>query len=89
MSCLFILVLNQLEELLADMKSDVNRLPSTLIRMPTVCSRLNMSERGILSKLTKAGGASGASASQIPSGKDTRLQSKNMNTQRAGIISLF
>ena len=40
------------------MKSDVNRLPSTLIRMPTVCGRLNMSERGILSKLTKAGGAS-------------------------------
>ena len=46
---------NQLEELLSDMKSDVNRLPSTLVRMPTVTARLNMSERGILSRLTKRG----------------------------------
>lgn len=51
-------MLNQLEELLSDMKSDVNRLPSTLIRMPSVCGRLNMSERGILSKLAKSGGSS-------------------------------
>ncbi|XP_073253079.1 chromodomain-helicase-DNA-binding protein 4-like isoform X6 [Porites lutea] len=48
-------VLNQLEELLSDMKSDVNRLPSTLVRMPPVTARLNMSERGILSRLTKRG----------------------------------
>ena len=37
------------------MKSDVNRLPSTLVRMPPVTARLNMSERGILSRLTKRG----------------------------------
>ncbi|CAH3171557.1 unnamed protein product [Porites evermanni] len=48
-------VFNQLEELLSDMKSDVNRLPSTLVRMPPVTARLNMSERGILSRLTKRG----------------------------------
>ncbi|XP_078374198.1 chromodomain-helicase-DNA-binding protein 4-like isoform X2 [Oculina patagonica] len=49
-------VLNQLEELLSDMKSDVNRLPSALVRMPPVTARLNMSERGILSRLTKRDG---------------------------------
>lgn len=37
------------------MKSDVNRLPSALVRMPPVTARLNMSERGILSRLTKRG----------------------------------
>ena len=35
------------------MKSDVNRLPSALVRMPPVTARLHMSERGILSRLTK------------------------------------
>lgn len=39
------------------MKSDVNRLPSALVRMPPVTARLNMSERGILSRLTKRDGA--------------------------------
>ena len=39
------------------MKSDVNRLPSTLVRMAPVTHRLNMSERSILSRLTKTGGA--------------------------------
>ena len=37
------------------MRSDVNRLPSTLIRMPPITARLNMSERGIHSRLTKRG----------------------------------
>ena len=37
------------------MKSDVNRLPSTLVRMPPVTARLNMSDRGIHSRLTKRG----------------------------------
>lgn len=45
-------VLNQLEELLNDMKSDVSRLPATIARIPPVASRLQMSERGILSRLT-------------------------------------
>lgn len=47
----FIQVLNQLEELLSDMKSDVSRLPATLARIPPVAQRLQMSERSILSRL--------------------------------------
>ncbi|XP_015781829.1 chromodomain-helicase-DNA-binding protein Mi-2 homolog [Tetranychus urticae] len=45
-------VLNQLEELLGDMKSDVSRLPATIARIPPVAQRLQMSERRILSRLT-------------------------------------
>ncbi|XP_076062589.1 chromodomain-helicase-DNA-binding protein Mi-2 homolog isoform X3 [Oratosquilla oratoria] len=68
-------VLNQLEELLSDMKSDVTRLPASLARIPPVAQRLQMSERSILSRL--ASGASGVDknsqgagqiASQFPSG---------------------
>lgn len=44
-------VLNQLDDLLNDMKSDVTRLPSTISRIPSVASRLQMSERTILSRL--------------------------------------
>uniref|UniRef100_A0A4W5KN59 Chromodomain helicase DNA binding protein 3 n=1 Tax=Hucho hucho TaxID=62062 RepID=A0A4W5KN59_9TELE len=45
-------VLNQLEELLSDMKADVTRLPATLSRVPPIAARLQMSERSILSRLT-------------------------------------
>ena len=38
------------------MRSNVNRLPSSLVRMPPVTARLNMSERRIHSRLTKRGG---------------------------------
>ncbi len=38
-------VLNQLEELLSDMKSDVSRLPATLARLRPVTERLGMTER--------------------------------------------
>ncbi|XP_016350308.1 LOW QUALITY PROTEIN: chromodomain-helicase-DNA-binding protein 5-like [Sinocyclocheilus anshuiensis] len=48
-------VLNQLEELLSDMKADVTRLPSMLSRVPPISARLQMSERGILSRLTSWG----------------------------------
>uniref|UniRef100_A0A4W5QWS6 Chromodomain helicase DNA binding protein 5 n=1 Tax=Hucho hucho TaxID=62062 RepID=A0A4W5QWS6_9TELE len=48
-------VLNQLEELLSDMKADVTRLPNMLSRIPPVSSRLQMSERSILSRLTTRG----------------------------------
>ena len=50
-------LLNQLEELLADMKSDVTRLPASLARIPPVAQRLQMSERSILSRLAGAGKA--------------------------------
>lgn len=57
-------VLNQLEELLSDMKSDVSRLPATLARIPPVAQRLQMSERSILSRLAAtAGNASNAGES--------------------------
>lgn len=39
-------VLNQLEELLTDMKSDASRLPNALVRIPSVSQRLQLSERG-------------------------------------------
>ncbi|XP_014214280.1 chromodomain-helicase-DNA-binding protein Mi-2 homolog isoform X2 [Copidosoma floridanum] len=55
-------VLNQLEELLSDMKSDVSRLPATLARIPPVAQRLQMSERSILSRL--AATAPGSNNSQ-------------------------
>lgn len=49
------LVLKQLEELLSDMKADVNRLPATIARIPPVAVRLQMSERNILSRLASRG----------------------------------
>merc|ERR1712029_773301 len=71
-------VLNQLEELLSDMKSDVSRLPASLARIPPVAQRLQMSERSILSRLAATGGSgssglAGAShnitpAAQFPQG---------------------
>merc|ERR1711936_1074106 len=64
-------VLNQLEELLSDMKSDVSRLPASLARIPPVAQRLQMSERSILSRLaTNASGGATADGSQItPAGQ--------------------
>lgn len=50
-----ITVLNQLEELLSDMKADVTRLPATLSRVPPIAARLQMSERSILSRLASKG----------------------------------
>merc|ERR1712008_304856 len=67
-------VLNQLEELLSDMKSDVSRLPASLARIPPVAQRLQMSERSILSRLASSasGGAAGSTtvtpAGQFPAG---------------------
>merc|ERR1719340_472015 len=65
-------VLNQLEELLSDMKSDVSRLPASLARIPPVAQRLQMSERSILSRLvtSAAGHHQGtiSAAAQFPEG---------------------
>merc|ERR1712130_900127 len=64
-------VLNQLEELLSDMKSDVSRLPASLARIPPVAQRLQMSERSNLSRLvTSASGhqADISSSQQFPKG---------------------
>lgn len=54
-SCCLSSVLKQLEELLSDMKADVNRLPATIARIPPVAVRLQMSERNILSRLASRG----------------------------------
>ncbi|XP_030750203.1 chromodomain-helicase-DNA-binding protein Mi-2 homolog isoform X2 [Sitophilus oryzae] len=61
-------VLNQLEELLSDMKSDVSRLPATLARIPPVAQRLQMSERSILSRLAATSSSSTQVMSQFPPG---------------------
>merc|ERR1712055_344608 len=65
-------VLNQLEELLPDMKSDVSRLPASLARIPPVAQRLQMSERSTLSRLvtSAAGHHQGtiSAAAQFPEG---------------------
>ncbi|XP_045783781.1 chromodomain-helicase-DNA-binding protein Mi-2 homolog isoform X2 [Maniola jurtina] len=63
-------VLNQLEELLSDMKSDVSRLPATLARIPPVAQRLQMSERSILSRLAATAGnpVPAAQMAQFPPG---------------------
>lgn len=44
-------VLVHLEELLNDMKHEVNRIPISLTRLPSVTQRLKMQERDILGKL--------------------------------------
>ncbi len=58
-------VLNQLEELLSDMKSDVSRLPASLARIPPVAQRLQMSERSILSRLATSQAGAHAQENQI------------------------
>ncbi|XP_063696031.1 chromodomain-helicase-DNA-binding protein Mi-2 homolog [Culicoides brevitarsis] len=58
-------VLNQLEELLSDMKSDVSRLPATLARIPPVAQRLQMSERSILSRLAATASNASTAVSQM------------------------
>jgi chromodomain-helicase-DNA-binding protein 4 len=44
-------VLNQLEDLLTDMKSDVSRLPASLANIPPVAQRLQAAEKSILSRI--------------------------------------
>ena len=63
-------VLNQLGDLLSDMKSGVSRLPASLAHIPPVAQRLQMSERSILSRLvTSASGHQGdlTPSQQLPS----------------------
>lgn len=45
-------VLGQLEELLNDMKLEVNRVPMCINRVPSITERLRMQERDILNRLT-------------------------------------
>lgn len=50
-------VLVQLEEILNDMKHEVNRIPVSLTRLPGVCMRLQMREMDILNKLAMSANA--------------------------------
>lgn len=50
-------VLVQLEEILNDMKHEVNRIPASLTRLPGVCMRLQMREMDILNKLAMSANA--------------------------------
>ncbi|KAK6104410.1 CHD C-terminal 2 domain family protein [Brugia pahangi] len=59
-------VLNQLEELLSDMKADVSRLPATLARLRPVTERLGMTERAILSRLTTRDPEAASGKSPLP-----------------------
>jgi len=53
-------VLVQLEDILNDMKHEVNRIPVSLTRLPSVTQRLMMQERDILNKLANAAQAHGS-----------------------------
>ena len=57
-------VLNQLEELLSDMKQDVARLPASVARIAPVTQRLQMSERAVLSRLVNPSQLPAAALSQ-------------------------
>ncbi|VDO06935.1 unnamed protein product [Brugia timori] len=58
--------MNQLEELLSDMKADVSRLPATLARLRPVTERLGMTERAILSRLTTRDPEAASGKSPLP-----------------------
>lgn len=73
-------VLNQLEELLSDMKQDVSRLPATLARIPSVSQRLQMSERSILSRLVNPNQASS-------SGQAAPISSASLNTTTSAMLA--
>lgn len=75
-------VLNQLEELLSDMKQDVSRLPATLARVPPVSQRLQMSERSILGRLVNPAQQAAAAA---PSASTSSPQT-NMAPSTSGTI---
>jgi len=72
---LWFLVLTQLEELLSDMKQEINKLPATLARLPPVSQRLNMTERSILSRL--------------PNGQNQQSTTTNGNDYAYGNYSNF
>lgn len=77
-------VLNQLEELLSDMKADVTRLPNMLSRIPPVSARLQMSERSILSRLTSRG--SEPPSQQVTCSRSNEARKRDEVEQTAGCL---
>ena len=82
----FTAVLNQLEELLSDMKQDVSRLPATLARVPPVTQRLQMSERNILSRLVNPGQMTMPGAGVQP-GSSSQSGATNAGSSTAGYVT--
>ncbi|XP_065341812.1 chromodomain-helicase-DNA-binding protein Mi-2 homolog isoform X2 [Cloeon dipterum] len=82
-------VLNQLEELLSDMKSDVSRLPATLARIPPVAQRLQMSERSILSRLASPGGVPSGSGGSSSQSSAAAAAAAVAAAQAAGLLGQF
>lgn len=79
-------VLTQLEELLADMKQDVSRLPGTLNRVPQVAARLQMSERSILGRLAMGGQTPGAAG--VPAGQLLQYDNGSYSARRVFVCSI-
>ncbi|XP_050414709.1 chromodomain-helicase-DNA-binding protein 4 isoform X3 [Patella vulgata] len=73
-------VLNQLEELLSDMKQDVARLPATLARVAPVTQRLQMSERHILNRLVNPNQQSIGQSVSTSSAATTFIQSPSTSS---------
>ncbi|CAI4226575.1 unnamed protein product [Auanema sp. JU1783] len=80
-------VLNQLEELLSDMKNDVSRLPATLAQLRPVTERLQMTERQILSRLTSKDSAAVSGKSPLP--PPGPFVTPTLNQQLSGIQPKF
>lgn len=72
-------VLNQLDNLLNDMKTDVARIPTNLARIPPVSQRLLLSERSILSRL--AGQSQQAQLQQLQQQQLQQLQLQQQQMQ--------
>jgi hypothetical protein len=90
---LFLTVLNQLEELLSDMKQDVSRLPATLARVPPVSQRLQMSERSILGRLVnpaqQAAAAAATPTQSTSTGQTSIVPSTSGNINLTHSIHIF
>ena len=80
--------MNQLEELLSDMKQDVSRLPSTLARVAPVTQRLSMSERSILGRLVNPASLSLQKTNEITKASITtpQMASHPFNAAKKGCL---
>ncbi|CAG9761270.1 unnamed protein product [Ceutorhynchus assimilis] len=71
-------VLNQLEELLGEIKSDVSRLPASLAKIPAVTKRLQMTEKSIGSRFAGIAESSDQSTAQVTSEFPTGFNDDNL-----------
>ena len=80
---MFIIVLNQLDELLSDMKQDVSRLPAAVARIPPVTQRLQMTERNVLNRLVNPSSQQSSSTTTASTSNTTSAasSSQTLSTQ--------